>query len=169
MTNTRTVSKKPILTITIAVTVLALIGTAWALYKGNEDAIRYQIYLANPMPVTAPPISEELSSETREGCLALGMSTEEIEADQDACLAAYWTPERLERSTRIYLDWYAAHGAVEPWCQEPTPDGGCIEDLAASGELDPTRPPLPTHDDPWWAEQAVLDPGRVTAKTDGAP
>lgn len=119
-----------------------------------------QMAAYEPVLYTAPPISEEISGEAREGCLLLGMELEEINSNPDGCLRLYWTPERLLRSERTWTDWYADQG--EPLrCEDdgyvfpPSHDRLCDLDYIA-------YPALPSLDDPWWADEAVRDPGRVT-------
>lgn len=113
-----------------------------------------------PALYTAPPVSQEISGEAREGCLLMGMALSEVNDDPDACLSAYWTPERLLRSERTWTDWYADQGEPlrcedEGYVYPPGSDRVC--------ELGYTPyPALPPLDDPWWAAEAVRDPGRTT-------
>lgn len=113
-----------------------------------------------PARYTAPPISEELSGEAREGCLLLGMELEKINADPDSCLREYWTTERLLRSERTWTDWYADNDVLIQ-CFEPGyvyPPGS--DEICELGYA--LRPALPPLDDPWWNQEVVRDPGRVT-------
>lgn len=112
-------------------------------------------HASQPQRFESPPISQELSGEAREGCVSLGMSAEEIDADQDACLTSYWTYERLLRSERTLVDWYADNDMVKP-CQVGL-DGSKI-----CQEVGGQPGGLPRQNHPWWNEQATRDPGRTS-------
>lgn len=125
-----------------AALVAALIGHLAAQGRGAAPTVYY----------TPEPVSQEISGEAREGCLLMGVGVEQINADPDSCLREYWTVDRLKRSTRIKNDWRAEQGM-----EDPCPPGREVCHLIGV----PT-PDYPSDDDPWWAEQAVRDPGRRT-------
>ena len=131
--------------LTAGLLVLTLAGCT----SEEEEAVEYY---------ESPPISNEISGEAREHCLDNGFTFEEIAADADPCLQQYWTHDRLLRSERLKIDWYAENNVPLP-CREQGSDNGepRICDLGYAAP-----PDLPDEDDPWWDEQATRDPGRTT-------
>lgn len=111
---------------------------------------------------TAAPTISELSNEAREGCLALGMTKEQIDANNDTCLSTYWTVDKLKLSSRTWKDWLADQKVILPCtAEEYVPaEGETICELGGSGV-----PMLPYPHDPWWEAQKIRDPGRVTDRT----
>lgn len=133
---------------------LATGGLLVAWHAGSELRIGWDQYY------TSPAIVEVLSDEAREACLESGMTPSEVATDPDVCLARYWTVSRLKLSERTRIDWYAENG-VELWCGDP----GWVRPLGHDGACElggRELPPFPANDDPWWAAQAVRDPGRTT-------
>lgn len=152
-------AKKRLIVVGASIGLMAILGAvAWALWMGNKHlfAAPYQ-----PQYFTSPPISDALSSEAREACMAAGMTIDEIVDDVDACLTQYWTVDRLKRSERTRIDWYAENGikleCYDPgWVTPPGDDDGFCEYGGTP------RPHLPADNDLWWAQQATRDPGRTT-------
>lgn len=102
------------------------------------------------------PVSQWLASETREMCLSQGMTIEEIEEDEQACLRSYWTIDRLLRSERLRDDW--------AWDNGSRGEEHCIPQVIEADQCGafPEHSLLPRPSDPWWDVQAVRDPGRTT-------
>lgn len=96
-----------------------------------------------------------LSGEAYTGCIALGMGDESIREDPDACLLAYWTPDRLSRIFDVQIAWREYQG-LPTGCDE---DGVCRLD---GGDSDT----LPGEGHPFWEEQALLKLDRVSPPTD---
>ena len=132
--------------LTAGLLVLTLAGCT----SEEEETVEYYV---------SPPISNEISGEAREHCLDNGFTLDEIAADVDACLLEYWTYDRLLRSERLKIDWYAENNFPVP-CSERKPRADGKPRVCNLGYVVP--PDLPDEDDPWWDEQATRDPGRTT-------
>ena len=130
------------------ITAVAMLAGCSAMSGDDNETKHYE----------SPPISNEISGEAREHCLDNGFTLDEIAADADPCLQQYWTHDRLLRSERLKIDWYAENNVPLP-CREQGSDNGepRICDLGYAAP-----PDLPDEDDPWWDEQATRDPGRTT-------
>lgn len=148
--------KKSIKTVLLSIAIAAGIAVTAAGAYGAVVLGSYYFATSNdPNVFISPPVSEILSDEAREGCLALGMSAEEIEADQNACLTSYWTQERLYRSDRTLVDYYADIGLTKE-CWKSV--GFEITCEGIGGWLSG----YPDADDPWWDAQPTRDPGRTS-------
>ena len=149
--------------------VLALLSTAAMMAGVGFVIAEFQRPALNePQYYRAAPISEELSAEAHRGCIDLGMTETEIAERQEECLRAYWTIERLKKSTRVQTDWYADQGYRIANCAPGyiRPRWTFFIDCETVGyDLEDDRRHkwlLPTDEDWWWRDQPTRDPGRVT-------
>lgn len=153
------ITQKRGMTIILVTAFILLGGTTTALWLGSAFSDHAEGPPSGPQYFTAAPVSEKLSQEAHEGCLAVGMTSDQIGADMDACLETYWTTERLVQSSRTTNDWLSDQ-RVELTCDSkgyiPAKEGAICE--LGAGPM----PQLPFPHDPWWDEQKTRDPGRTT-------